>query len=62
MSSPPARGRPRSDESVRAAPAVTAATIEQKYGRPVGEWLDLGPGHGHANALVAHVRGESARS
>ena len=56
-------------------PASYFPSIEQKYGRPIGEWqqlvrerlpakhmelvamlkTDYGMGHGHANAIVAHV-------
>lgn len=56
-------------------PASYFPSIERKYGRPIGDWLDLvrqrlparhmelvamlktdhGLGHGHANAVVAHV-------
>jgi hypothetical protein len=56
-------------------PASYFPSIEQKYGQPIGHWLDLvagkagmkhmeivawlkaehGLGHGHANAIVAHV-------
>ena len=56
-------------------PASYVPSIEEKYGRPVEEWLELvrasslaehmelvtwleaEHGLGHANALVAHVRG-----
>ncbi|MFE3204358.1 DUF4287 domain-containing protein [Embleya sp. NPDC055664] len=61
-------------------PAAYFPSIEEKYGRPIEEWLGLvrsspltkhmelvswlksehGLGHGHANALVAHVRAEQS--
>jgi hypothetical protein len=67
----------KSAKPVVKGPASYFPSIEQKYGRPINEWLDLiransgkkhmelvewlkskhQLGHGHANALVAHVLG-----
>ncbi len=63
-------------------PASYFPSIEQKYGRPIGEWQDLvraalpakhmelvvmlknqhSMGHGHANAIVAYVLAQDART